>query len=217
MSIMEYNGSGIVAMSGKNCVAIASDMRFGIQQTTIADDMHRIFEMGDKLYVGISGLATDMLTVRNKLAFRKNMYELREDRKIRPRIFANMMSTFLYEHRFGPYFSEPIVCGLEDKKTVTKDGKVVEHKDVPFLCAMDLIGAPVETTDFVVAGTCSEQLYGLSEAMYRKNQEPDDLFETISQVLLAAVDRDCLAGWGAIVHIICPDRVISKTLKTRKD
>ena len=33
-------------------------------------------------------------------------------------------------------------------------------------------------------------------------QEPDDLFETLSQALLAAVDRDCLAGWGAVVHIM---------------
>ena len=33
-------------------------------------------------------------------------------------------------------------------------------------------------------------------------QDPDQLFETVSQALLAAVDRDCLAGWGAVVHIM---------------
>ena len=33
-------------------------------------------------------------------------------------------------------------------------------------------------------------------------QEPDDLFETISQALLNAVDRDALSGWGAVVHIL---------------
>lgn len=33
-------------------------------------------------------------------------------------------------------------------------------------------------------------------------QEPDELFETISQCLLAGVGRDCLAGWGAIVHVM---------------
>ena len=30
-SIDTYNGSALVAMVGKNCVAIASDRRFGIQ------------------------------------------------------------------------------------------------------------------------------------------------------------------------------------------
>ena len=29
---MEYNGSAIVAMTGKNCVAIATDRRYGIRQ-----------------------------------------------------------------------------------------------------------------------------------------------------------------------------------------
>ena len=36
----------------------------------------------------------------------------------------------------------------------------------------------------------------------RELQEPEDLFETISQTLLNAVDRDALSGWGAIVHVM---------------
>jgi len=214
MSIMQYNGSGIVAMTGKSCVAIASDMRFGIQQQTVAENMHKIFQMNDKTFVGISGLATDMLTVRNKLTFRVNMYQLREERQIRPSVFGNMLSTMLYEKRFGPFFVEPVVCGLEDRKD-EKTGEIV--KDVPYLCAMDLLGAPVTTEDFVVAGTSSEELFGTCEAFYRPNMEPDDLFETISQSLLAAVDRDCLAGWGAIVHVLTPDGVTTRELKSRKD
>merc|ERR1712070_304115 len=114
----------------------------------------------------------------------------------------------LYEKRFGPWFVEPVVCGLQDV-----DGE----KNVPYLCAMDLIGAPVFTDDFAVSGTCSEQLYGCCEAMYRKDMEPEDLFETVSQCLLASVDRDCLAGWGAIVHIITPEGITSRELKSRKD
>lgn len=88
---------------------------------------------------------------------------------------------------------------------------------VPFITATDLLGAGVDTTDFVVGGTCSEQLYGVCEAMYKPNLEAEDLFEVISQALLAGVDRDCLSGWGAIVHIITPDGVIERQLKSRKD
>ena len=38
MSISEYNGSAIVAMAGKNCVAIGSDLRLGVQLQTNATD-----------------------------------------------------------------------------------------------------------------------------------------------------------------------------------
>eukprot|EP01006_Ploeotia_vitrea_P012396 TRINITY_DN32863_c0_g1_i1.p1 TRINITY_DN32863_c0_g1~~TRINITY_DN32863_c0_g1_i1.p1 ORF type:complete len:213 (-),score=98.03 TRINITY_DN32863_c0_g1_i1:53-667(-) len=204
MSILEYNGSGVVAMCGKNCVAIASDMRYGVQQTTVATDMHKVYKMHDKVYIGMAGLATDMQTLVQRFRFRLKMYELREERKIKPNVFANLVSSMLYQKRFGPYFVEPVIAGLGDKNK-------------PFICAMDLIGAPVYTDNFLVSGTSSEELYGVCEAMYRPNLEPDDLFETVSQCLQAAVDRDCLAGWGAEVYVICPDRVIHKTLKSRQD
>jgi 20S proteasome subunit beta 3 len=212
MSIMEYNGSGIVAMTGRGCVAIAADTRFGIQLQTIARDFQRVHQIHPTLYIGLPGLITDVQTVLNKLRFRANIYALREERAIRPQTFANMCSAMLYERRFGPYFVEPIIAGLDRK--VGPDGKDVY---VPYVTAMDLIGAGVETPDFVVGGTSSDKLYGVCEAMYRPDMEPEDLFETISQCLMAAVDRDCLAGWGATVHIITPDQVISRNLKTRQD
>jgi len=37
---------------------------------------------------------------------------------------------------------------------------------------------------------------------YSGFQEPEDLFETISQTLMNAVDRDAFSGWGAIVHVM---------------
>jgi len=198
----------MVAMAGKNCIAIASDTRLGVQQTTVARDMKKVFQLGDKLFVGLAGLATDMQTLHQKFKFRMKLYSLREERDMKPSVFANLVSTMLYEKRFGPFFCEPLIAGLED----TKDGK-----DVPFICATDLIGAKVYTKDFLVSGTCSEQLYGCCEALYRPDMEKEDLFETISQALLASVDRDCLAGWGATVHIITPDGVETHALKSRQD
>lgn len=48
-------------------------------------------------------------------------------------------------------------------------------------------------------------------------QAPEDLFETVSQALLNAVDRDCLSGWGAHVYIIEKDKVTKRLLKGRQD
>jgi 20S proteasome subunit beta 3 len=116
-----------------------------------------------------------------------------------------MISSFLYEKRFGPYFIEPIIAGL-DPKTMK-----------PWICNMDLIGCPNRPDDFVVGGTCSEQLYGMCETLWRPNLKPDELFETISQALINAFDRDAMSGWGATVHIIEKDKVTTRTLKTRMD
>eukprot|EP00741_Cyanophora_paradoxa_P004733 tig00000826_g4591.t1 len=203
MSIMEYNGGAVVAMKGKNCVAIASDRRFGVQQTTMSATMSKAFKIHDKLYVGFAGLISDMQTLYERFKFRVNMYKLREERDIKPKTFAALVSSMLYEKRFGPYFVEPIIAGL--------DG------DEPFISAMDLLGAPVTSANFAVGGTCSECLYGCAESMYKDDLGPEELFEVVSQVLLSGVDRDCLSGYGGIVHIITPTQVITRTLKGRMD
>lgn len=49
------------------------------------------------------------------------------------------------------------------------------------------------------------------------SQGPEDLFETISQALLNAVDRDALSGWGAHVYIVEKDKVTKRLLKGRQD
>lgn len=66
---MSYNGGSVVAMSGKNCVAIACDKRFGIQYSTVGMDFTKIFEMGPHLYLGLAGLATDVQTVYDSIIF----------------------------------------------------------------------------------------------------------------------------------------------------
>jgi 20S proteasome subunit beta 3 len=60
---MGYNGGTVVAMAGKNCVAIASDKRYGIRYSTVSMEFPKVFEMGPHLFLGLSGLATDVQTV----------------------------------------------------------------------------------------------------------------------------------------------------------
>lgn len=121
-----------------------------------------------------------------------------------PKAFAELLSNILYEKRFGPYFCEPIVAGLGDDGT-------------PFLTNMDCIGAPCAAKDYVVAGTCTANMHGMCETLWKENMEPDELFETLSQALLASVDRDAISGWGGVVHIVTKEGVMSRELKGRQD
>jgi 20S proteasome subunit beta 3 len=204
MSIFEYNGAAIVAMAGKECVAIGSDLRFGVQLQTMTTDYKKVFPIHDKLYVGLAGLATDAQTLQHRLLFRHNLYKLREERDIKPSTFGALLSAMLYEKRFGPYFCSPVVAGLES------DGK-------PYICGMDSIGAVETAKDFIVTGTNSESLFGMCESMWKPDLEPEELFEVTAQCLLSGVDRDALAGWGAVIYIITKDQVVARTLKGRMD
>ena len=121
------------------------------------------------------------------------MYTIKEEREIEPETFAMLVSSTLYERRFGPYFIEPVIAGMQK----TPSGGLA-----PFIAATDLIGCINLAKDFVVAGTASEKLFGVAEGLWEPDLEPEDLFETCAQTLLNAVDRDAYSGWGAVVHVM---------------
>lgn len=194
-----------MAMKGKDCVAIATDKRFGIQGKTMSSKFQKVFQFGPKLFIGLPGLATDTKTVFQRLRFKINMYELRENRRISPKTLASLVSSFLYEKRFGPYFTEPVIAGIDEKTGET------------FIECFDLIGCPTGAKDFVVSGSCTEQLYGMCETLWEPNLNPDELFEVAAQALVNACDRDGISGWGATVYIIEKDAVTIKEVKTRMD
>ena len=81
----------------------------------------------------------------------------------------------------------------------------------------DLIGAGVFADDFALSGTCADQMYGMCESLWKPDLEPDELFEVISQALLASVNRDALSGWGGKVTILTAQGTTTKILKGRQD
>ncbi len=110
--------------------------------------------------------------------------------------------------RFSSYYVAPLIAGLD---------KVSEGVYKPVICTYDSIGFREHSGLFETGGTSGELLYGICESFYKPDLNPEELFEVVSQSLLAAIDRDSLAGWGAVVYILTPDDLIVRTLKTRMD
>ena len=99
-------------MVGKDCVAIACDLRLGLQALTVSNNFPKICPYGSQVHLGLTGLATDVQTVSELFRYKHNMYRLREERDISPQTFANLVSSSLYERRFGPWFVSPVVAGI---------------------------------------------------------------------------------------------------------
>lgn len=183
-------------MVGKDCFAIACDLRLGMQSIGISNNFEKIFSYGGSangastLYLGLTGLATDVITLSEVFRQKTNLYKMKEGHDIEPETFANLVSSTLYQKRFGPYFIGPLVAGINSKTSK------------PFICSFDLIGCIDYSKDFAVSGTASDQLFGMCESLWEPDLEPEELFEVISQALMNAVDRDALSGWGAVVYIV---------------
>lgn len=88
-------------------------------------------------------------TVSQRLKFRTNLYELREQRKLKPVVLYNMLTNLLYERRFGPYFIFALVIGLDPTTGET------------FVYDSDNIGAISDNVNLATVGTASDYIFGL--------------------------------------------------------
>jgi 20S proteasome subunit beta 3 len=167
-------------MVGKDCVAIACDLRLGLQALTVSNNFPKIFQYGESVFLGLTGLATDVNTVSDLFRYKVNMYRLREERAIAPRTFSNLVSSTLYERRFGPYFVSPVVAGLDPKT------------GAPFICGFDSIGCIDFAKDFIVSGTATEQLFGMCESLW----EPNLVCRILLSLAASATASDALLALG---------------------
>ena len=198
----------MLAMTGKECVAVACDTRFGEQYSTLTMNFPRVFRAGKRCLVGLAGLGTDIQLVSKKIQTDTALFTLEEHREMQPRLIANSISSMLYDRRFkGGYYVEPLVAGLQ------KEGE----RYVPYICGMDSIGAPATPEDFLCIGTAAGSMLGICESLWQKDLEKEDLFETISQCMLSALDRDAFSGWGCVVYIITKDDITIRELRSRQD
>jgi len=157
MSIFEYNGAAAIAAMGDKCVCIATDTRLGQQQLTVSTEFQKVFQIHPKLWIALTGLATDIQTMIGKIQTAHKLYVLKEGRNMSPKVFANFISNMLYSRRFGPYFVSPVIAGLDD------NGK-------PLVATMDSIGAlDMPAEGFVTGGTTGDELTGIAENLWKKD------------------------------------------------
>ncbi|EDW15834.1 uncharacterized protein Dmoj_GI22558 [Drosophila mojavensis] len=195
----------VIAMRGKDCVAISTDRRFCLPSYTAGEEFEKIFNLAPRLYIGLTGLQTDILTVQQRLVHRRHAYEVNTGSLITPKILTELLSQMLYEHRFAPFYVEPIIAGM--------DPYTLE----PYVSSMDLLGCTIDSPDFVVVGTCTDQMLGTCESLWHPNLDSDGLFEAISRASVASGGRDIISGYGARVYLIEHDKVTVRLIRTRMD
>ena len=88
-------------------------MRLGAQFQTVDCNFQKIYKMTDQIFIGFNGLQSDAQTFAQLLTYEVNSYKLRENRDISPEAFGSLVRTKQYQHRWGPYFVEPVIAGLD--------------------------------------------------------------------------------------------------------
>lgn len=221
---MTMNGGSVLAMAGKDSVAVAVDKRFASANTLINVVPRKVLTF-PRTIVAFTGFESDVQSLSVNL---EAIVKQRKLPLISARAMSSLTSHVLYGRRQSPYYVEPLVVGLElvesaidDSDTASpitiKEGHAAAATYRPYLCSLDVIGAKSESTAFVCAGAASDSLFGTAEALWRPELSADELRDVCTQAFLSALERDCFSGYGAFVYTITADGTKVYDIDSRTD
>ncbi|KAJ1445642.1 nucleophile aminohydrolase [Pelagophyceae sp. CCMP2097] len=197
---LTHNGGALLALTGRGCVAVVADTRLGAGPSLVGERAVRVLHAAPRAILALHGLQGDVFTLLDDVAaeLRRRWVEHEARGLIEPRELAELLSTTLYGGRAegkapGGFYVEPVIAGLA-------------RNGAPFLCQQDSMGSMVVSVDYVACGSAKAALLGMCEALYRPDLEPDELLDVAERCARAALDRDCLSGCRAQVHLLSKER-----------
>lgn len=119
------NGGSVLAMAGKDCVALAVDKRFGSGNHLVQIRHRPVLHFADSTMVAFTGLEGDVQSLRVELAAQVTLKYSRglgfgggrsgatRKKSISPTAVASLLSHVLYRQKQAAYYVEPLVVGLE--------------------------------------------------------------------------------------------------------
>eukprot|EP01038_Epipyxis_sp_PR26KG_P005529 gene5529-7645_t len=183
-----FHGGTYLALTGKNCVLIASDSRFSTQQSgtfCIGKYPRLIFRVGSRALVGCYGLESDIYLLMRLL--REKFVDL-SDEEVEPHSIARVIANTLYSKQL---ICSPVVLGIDNNND-------------PYICSMDGIGAQTVSKTFAVGGTSMSGLYAILESLYVPNLEAPQLVALAEKCMKLSLQRDVESGCD--VRIFTLDR-----------
>jgi len=188
----------LVAIKTKEGVVVAADKQMtGYEK----DDVIKIYELADHIYLLGSGFVSDILYLLRTLRTEIELFELDRSRKITPKELANLLTLINYFglRNFIPRIAGFLLAGFDDKDyyifEITPDGVI--------------IGSESEKGSKNYLSIGSGMLFAKSilDAFYKDDLSLKEAKEIAVKAIEEAVKRDPGSGIGYDLVIITRDRI----------
>jgi len=118
--------------------------------------------------------------------------QIRRSRAITVGASATLLSNYLNQNRYMPYYVQLLVGGID------------EHG--PSVYSVDALGGATKENDIVSTGSGSPMAYGVLEDRYHADIKEDEAIELAARSLKSAMKRDAGSGEGMHVVVITKDK-----------
>jgi proteasome beta subunit len=180
---------GIVFASG---VILATEKRATMGYMIASKKAKKVYQVAERIGMTTAGGVGDAQQLARILTVECNLYQIRRSRSITVGASATLLSNYLNQNRYFPYYVQLLVGGFDETG--------------PSVYSVDAMGGATKEEEIVATGSGSPMAYGVLEDRYRKNMSEDEAIDIAIRGLKSAMKRDAGSGEGIQVVVITKDK-----------
>jgi len=180
---------GIVFAGG---VILATEKRATMGYMIASKKAKKVYQVAERIGMTTAGGVGDAQQLARILTVECNLYQIRRSRAITVGAAATLLSNYLNQNRYFPYYVQLLVGGIDETG--------------PSLYSVDAMGGATKEEEIVATGSGSPMAYGVLEDRFRKDMNEDEAIDIAIRALKSAMKRDAGSGEGIHVVVITKDR-----------
>ena len=180
---------GIIFNEG---VVLATERRATMGTLIASKKAKKVHSIADRIGMTIAGGVGDAQQLIRIINVECSLYQVRRGKPISVGAAATVLSNYLNQNRFTPYYVQLLVGGVDAQG--------------PSVYSVDAAGGATLEENFVSTGSGSLTAYGVLEDRYTKDMNESDAVNLAVRALRAAMRRDSASGEGYNVVVITKDK-----------
>ena len=180
---------GIVFDGG---VILATEKRATMGYMIASKKAKKVYKVAERIGMTTAGGVGDAQQLARILTVECNLYQIRRSRSITVGAAATLLSNYLNQNRYFPYYVQLLVGGIDETG--------------PSIYSVDAMGGATKEEEIVATGSGSPMAYGVLEDRYRPNMTEDEAIDIAIRALKSAMKRDAGSGEGIHVVVITKDK-----------
>jgi proteasome beta subunit len=180
---------GIVFAGG---VILATEKRATMGYMIASKKAKKVYQVAERIGMTTAGGVGDAQQLARILTVECNLYQIRRSRPITVGATATLLSNYLNQNRYFPYYVQLLVGGVDEKG--------------PSVYSVDAMGGATKEEEVVATGSGSPMAYGVLEDRFRPNMTEDEAIEIAVRGLKSAMKRDAGSGEGIHIVVITKDK-----------
>jgi len=180
---------GIVFTEG---VILATEKRATMGYMIASKKAKKVYQVAERIGMTTAGGVGDAQQLARILTVECNLYQIRRSRSITVGASATLLSNYLNQNRYFPFYVQLLVGGVDENG--------------PSVYSVAAMGGATREEDTVATGSGSPMAYGVLEDRFRAKMTEDEAIDLAVRSLKSAMKRDAGSGEGIQVVVITKDR-----------